>query len=70
MDFLFGDGSRMAFWLQSAPAENCCTFVGGPYLEPRFFGQPTCHHAPEIYSGFGERESAELLKGFFRDRRG
>jgi tRNA(adenine34) deaminase len=37
---------------------------------PRFFGQPTCHHAPEIYSGFGERESAELLKGFFRDRRG
>ena len=36
---------------------------------PRFFGQPTCHHAPEIYSGFGERESAELLKGFFRERR-
>ncbi|MGN6471612.1 MAG: nucleoside deaminase [Rhizobiaceae bacterium] len=36
---------------------------------PRFFSQPTCHHAPDIYSGFGERESAELLKGFFRERR-
>jgi tRNA(Arg) A34 adenosine deaminase TadA len=36
---------------------------------PRFFGQPTCHHAPEIYPGFSEQESAELLKGFFRDRR-
>jgi tRNA(Arg) A34 adenosine deaminase TadA len=36
---------------------------------PRFFGQPTCHHSPEIYPGFRERESAELLKRFFRDRR-
>jgi len=36
---------------------------------PRFFGQPTCHHAPEIYPGFREQESAWLLKEFFRDRR-
>jgi tRNA(adenine34) deaminase len=37
---------------------------------PRFFAQPTCHHRPEIYSGIGESEAAELLRGFFRDRRG
>ena len=36
---------------------------------PRFFSQPTCHHAPEIYSGFHEREAAGLLKEFFRERR-
>lgn len=36
---------------------------------PRLFGQPTCHHAPEIYSGIGEEQSAELLRGFFRERR-
>ena len=36
---------------------------------PRLFGQPTCHHAPEIYGGIGEREAAELLRGFFRERR-
>jgi len=36
---------------------------------PRLFGQPTCHHAPEIYSGIGEEQSAELLCGFFRERR-
>jgi tRNA(adenine34) deaminase len=36
---------------------------------PRFFSQPTCHHAPETYPGIGETRSAELLKAFFRDRR-
>jgi tRNA(Arg) A34 adenosine deaminase TadA len=36
---------------------------------PRFFSQPTCHHAPEIYSGFCEQEAAGLLKEFFRKRR-
>lgn len=35
----------------------------------RFFAAPTCHHAPEIYGGFGEVQAAALLKGFFRDRR-
>src|SRR6201999_2582815 len=29
----------------------------------RFFAQPTCHHAPEVYSGLGEREAAAMLKG-------
>ncbi len=35
----------------------------------RFFSQPSCHHAPEVYGGFREAESAELLKGFFQERR-
>jgi tRNA(Arg) A34 adenosine deaminase TadA len=37
---------------------------------PRFFSQPTCHHAPEIYGGIGETESANLLREFFKERRG
>ncbi|KQT54830.1 CMP deaminase [Aureimonas sp. Leaf454] len=36
---------------------------------PRFFSQATCHHAPEVYSGFAEREAAEILTDFFRRRR-
>jgi tRNA(adenine34) deaminase len=36
---------------------------------PRFFAQPTCHHRPEVYGGIGERESAELLRQFFVERR-
>jgi len=35
----------------------------------RFFGQPTCHHAPEVYSAVGEREAATLLREFFKARR-
>jgi tRNA(Arg) A34 adenosine deaminase TadA len=35
----------------------------------RFFAQPTCHHAPDVYSGVGETEAARLLKEFFRERR-
>ena len=43
---------------------------GGAVLHgPRLFGQPTCHHAPEVYAGIGEGESAELLRAFFRERR-
>ncbi len=37
---------------------------------PRFFSQPTCHHAPEVYGGIRETEAAELLRGFFAERRG
>ncbi|KXG84590.1 nucleoside deaminase [Agrobacterium bohemicum] len=36
----------------------------------RFFNQPTCHHAPEVYSGMAEMESAEILRGFFQGKRG
>ena len=36
---------------------------------PRFFAQPTCHHAPDVYGGLRESEAAELLRGFFAARR-
>lgn len=35
----------------------------------RVFEQPQCLHKPEVYSGMGESEAAELLRGFFRKRR-
>jgi tRNA(adenine34) deaminase len=35
----------------------------------RFFNAPTCHHAPEVYSGIGEVAAAALLRGFFAERR-
>ena len=37
---------------------------------PRFFEQPTCHWRPEVTGGMLAQESAELLRGFFRARRG
>ncbi len=35
----------------------------------RFFGDPTCHHAPDVYGGMAEDEAAALLRDFFRERR-
>ena len=43
---------------------------GGVAHGPRFFAQPTCHHRPEVYDGIGEADAADLLRAFFRERRG
>jgi tRNA(Arg) A34 adenosine deaminase TadA len=42
---------------------------GGVMHGARIFAQPTCHHRPDVLGGIGEDESAELLRGFFADRR-
>lgn len=56
VDFTFGDGLSLSLWLNGAQSKGCCQFVGGPYLEPRFFGNgftmafsPT---RPELKQGF------------------
>ena len=38
---------------------------GGVDSGVRFFRQPSCHHAPEVYSGIGESDAATLLSDFF-----
>jgi len=42
---------------------------GGVEHGPRIFGQPTCHHAPEVYGGIGEAEARALMVAFFKARR-
>jgi len=43
---------------------------GGALLHgPKFFDQPTCHWRPKIVGGVLAEDSAELLRGFFRERR-
>jgi len=43
---------------------------GGVLNGVAFYDQSTCHHAPEIYSGMQETVSGELLRSFFKERRG
>ena len=45
------------------------TKAGGVVSGVRLYAQPTCHHAPEVYPGIGETDSAALLREFFRERR-
>lgn len=42
---------------------------GGVEHGARFYTQPTCHHAPEIYAGFNEAEARTILQDFFRSKR-
>ena len=42
---------------------------GGVEHGPRIFGQPTCHHRPEVHGGIGETRAGELLKAFFKAKR-
>lgn len=42
---------------------------GGVEHGPRFFTQPTCHHAPEVTGGLGEAECSALLRDFFAAKR-
>lgn len=42
---------------------------GGVEHGPRFFSQPTCHHAPEIVGGVEEKRAQEMLKKFFAKKR-
>jgi polar amino acid transport system substrate-binding protein len=37
-DYVFGDGISLAFWLNGTLSRQCCEMKGGPYLEPKFFG--------------------------------
>ena len=42
---------------------------GGVDHGGRFYAQPTCHHAPEVYSGIAETAAADILTTFFREKR-
>ncbi len=39
VDLLFGDGYGLSFWLNGASSAGCCVFVGGPFVESRYFGE-------------------------------
>ena len=39
IDAFFGDGLTQAIWLAGSGADNCCRFIGGPYLESLYFGE-------------------------------
>ncbi|KAB7647762.1 nucleoside deaminase [Polymorphobacter fuscus] len=43
---------------------------GGIEQGPRIFTHPQAHHVPQVITGIAARESAELLRDFFAQRRG
>jgi polar amino acid transport system substrate-binding protein len=37
-ELLFDDGIALAFWLNGTGSKACCEFKGGPFGEPKYFG--------------------------------
>jgi polar amino acid transport system substrate-binding protein len=37
-DYVFDDGIGLAFWINGTLSRRCCELRGGPFFEPRFFG--------------------------------
>ncbi len=42
---------------------------GGIEFGARFYHQPTCHHVPDVYSGFDEKRGQQILHDFFKNIR-
>jgi polar amino acid transport system substrate-binding protein len=38
VDVLFDDGISLVFWLNGTASRGCCEFKGGPFGEPKYFG--------------------------------
>ncbi len=38
VNFVFDDGVSLIFWLHGTASKRCCELKGGPYLEPKYFG--------------------------------
>jgi polar amino acid transport system substrate-binding protein len=56
IDFVFGDGISLTFWINGVTSEGCCEFRGGPYLDSKFFGEGV-----GIAVKKGNRHLAEIL---------
>ncbi|WP_045837056.1 transporter substrate-binding domain-containing protein [Hyphomicrobium sp. 99] len=50
-DFIFDDGISLAFWLNGTLSRQCCEMRGGPFLEPKFFGDGIAIAVPKTDPG-------------------
>lgn len=47
VDFIFDDGISLAFWLNGTLSRQCCEMRGGPFLEPKYFGDGVAIAVPK-----------------------
>jgi polar amino acid transport system substrate-binding protein len=56
IDYVFGDGIGLTFWINGVSSDGCCEFRGGPYLDAKYFGEGV-----GIAVKKGNRQLAEIL---------
>lgn len=64
VDVLFDDGIGLAFWLNGTASKACCEFKGGPFAEPRYFGDGV-----GIAVSRGDAQLKALINGALRKLR-
>jgi polar amino acid transport system substrate-binding protein len=58
VDVIFDDGIGLGNWLGGSASRDCCEYKGGPYFEPRFFGDGLAIAVPK-----GNAEVRRLING-------
>lgn len=61
VDYLFDDGISLAFWLNGTLSKQCCEFRGGPFFEPKFFGDGLAIAVPR-----SDPQVRQLINGALR----
>lgn len=71
LDGVFGDGMRLSFWLAGSLSQDCCGFVGGPYIAPEFLGAGMAiavpHSKAMLASAFDQALRDLTVKGTFAE---
>ncbi len=47
VDLIFDDGISLVFWLNGTLSKECCEFKGGPFFDPKFFGDGVAIAVPK-----------------------
>jgi polar amino acid transport system substrate-binding protein len=61
VDLVFDDAVSLAFWINGTVSKECCEFKGGPFLEPRYFGEGIAIAVPKT-----DPELKQLLNSALR----
>ncbi len=48
IDLVFDDGISLVFWINGTASKECCELRGGPFLEPRYFGEGMAIAVPKL----------------------
>ena len=80
LDLIFDDGVSLVLWINGTASRECCELRGGPFLEPRYFGDGMAIAVPRLdtrlradLNGALKRVRAggrfdELMMQYFRTR--
>ncbi len=62
VDLVFGDGIGLVLWINGESSKACCELKGGPYLEPKYFGDGIAMAIPKNDAQLKSELNASLRK--------